>query len=153
MALMFPRVFRTGEAGERLVYEALRVELDDRWWVFHDRTIVAAGEEGRVDFVVMNRDRGLGLLAVVEGDEEIAEEPAREALRTMLRERGFEGVFGKLPPIVVLALDSARLDDAGGQVRRRLADTPSPTLADLDWVEWVADLLARPGDLDVSTET
>src|SRR4051812_39608809 len=150
MALMFPRVFRAGEAGERLVYEALRRDLDDRWWVFHDRTLVAQGEEGRVDFVLMSREHGLALLAVVEGEEEIAEEPAREALRAMLAERGFERSFGGVPPVVVLAVDPARLDGAAPALRGAFASVPAPALADPDWVEWVADLLARPDDLDVS---
>jgi hypothetical protein len=153
MALMFPRAFRDGETGERLVYEALRHELDDLWWVFHDRIIVAHGEEGRVDFILMHRERGLALLAVVEGDEEIAEEPAREALRTMLADRGFERVFGGLPPVVVLAVDPARLDDLGGRIGGAFAGTQADALADPDWPEWVADVLTREDDLATSTET
>jgi hypothetical protein len=153
MALMFPRAFRAGFEGERRVYEGLRQALDDRWWVFHDRTIVAHGEEGRIDLILMHRGYGLALLAVVDGEQEIAEEPAREAVREMLLSRGFPQLFGGVPAIVVLAVDPARLEAIGERIRAAFAAAAEAALADPDWVEWVADLLARPDDFETSTAT
>jgi hypothetical protein len=131
----------------------LKRELDDRWWVFYDRTVVAHGEEGRIDFILMHRDRGLALMAVVGEDIEIAEEPAREAVRDMLGGAGFGDLFGSLPAIAVVRADPARLEGLGRRVDAAFGAGPPAPPRDSDWVEWVADRLSRPGDLDTSAAT
>jgi hypothetical protein len=153
MALMFPRELtgpRATDDDERRVYEALKRELDDRWWVFYDRTIVAHGEAGRIDFVLVHPARGIALLAVAGEDVEIAEEPAREAMRDMLTGAGFQDLFGSVPAISVLRADPIRLDGLGSRVDDAFATSPPATPGDRDWVEWVADRLSRPDDFDMS---
>jgi hypothetical protein len=151
---MFPRAFSvdTGAAaaGERAVYEALQRRLDERWWVFHDRTIEAHGEAGRLDFVVLHPDRGIALVAVVGTGEEVAEGAARDAMAEMLASRGFAAVFGGVPAIVVASIDPARLDAVDETLDAAFDAAPSVPLSDPDWVEWVADLLARPEDLAIA---
>jgi hypothetical protein len=156
MPLMFPRELsaaRSTDDGERRVYEALKRDLDDRWWVFYDRIVVAHGEEGRIDFILMHHERGLALLAVVGEDVDIAEEPAREAVREMLRGAGFGDLFGSLPAIAVVRADPARLDGLGRRVDAAFGSGPPAPPRDRDWVEWVADRLSRPGDFDTSAAT
>jgi hypothetical protein len=154
MALMFPRAFRAGAdetaVGEQAVYAALRSGLDDQWWIFHDRLIEADGETGRIDFVALHPRRGIALLAVVAPGEEAAEEPAREAMRSMLLGQGFETLFGAPPPIVVVALNPAGLEAVAETLAAALADAATLVPADPDWVEWVADRLTDPADLEAT---
>jgi hypothetical protein len=51
--------------GEGVVYDALRAGLDDSWWVFHDRPV--RGTPRRVDFIAINRERGVVAIEVKGG--------------------------------------------------------------------------------------
>lgn len=55
-----------GAAAERLVFEALRDQLSDDYWVYHRFAYVgrADAKEGEVDFLVVHRTRGILFLEV-----------------------------------------------------------------------------------------
>jgi len=71
MALMHPRVFphdlrkKPKLEGEALVFAALASALGNDWWVFYDRPV--PGTRRRVDFVVVNPDRGVVAIEVKGG--------------------------------------------------------------------------------------
>src|SRR5262249_35505130 len=119
-------------------------------WVFHDRTLETAGEAGRVDFVVLHPDRGIALVAVLFEGEEFVEPSARDAMCAVLVQLGFIAQFGALPPVVVVPVDPQQADTAAETLAAALDTTAAPSVADPDWVEWLADRLARPGDLETT---
>lgn len=71
MAVMYPRTFphnltkRPKLRGEALVYAALQETCDDDWSVFYDYPII--GSRRRIDFVVVNRNRGVLAIEVKGG--------------------------------------------------------------------------------------
>jgi len=150
MALMFPPTFPTNDpanAADAAVFSALQNHLDAEWQVFYGCIIKANGEEGRIDFVVLHRQRGIAALAAVGPDIEVDCTAAERAITTMLREHGFLELFGNLPRIAAAAIPPDRCDEVLELIEAALPAVAGGGLIDPDWVEWTADRLRIESDL------
>lgn len=112
------------------------------WRCLTDARIRAYGEEGPVDLVALHPDRGVALIGFLAEGEEASPEEAREALRTMLRDQGFEQRFAGDLPIVALPLLRAARSQLGAAVERAFAGMPAPTVPP-GWIDWLVERL-RP---------
>jgi hypothetical protein len=124
------------------VFDRLAGDFDDDWEIFADPTIRARGEEGRVDFVLVNPRLGVALVGLFDdGEAEASSEEAAAAMREMLREAGFEDRFVGRLPIVALTLRP----DRAGELRRRVAEgfaRQAPlSIPGAAWAEFVAERL------------
>ncbi|MDB5405111.1 MAG: hypothetical protein JWL84_23 [Rhodospirillales bacterium] len=150
MAVMFPQrlpgdsIDPSGDAAA--VFSALQAELDDEWYVFHDRELTVEGEQRGFDFILLHREHGIAILAVDLPDEEIDAPVAIAVIRRFLEEQGFPALFAKPPAIVVLGVvpPFAAFEEV---LASRFAAAPRTRPSDPDWVEWLADRLTVTNDL------
>ncbi len=130
---------------ERRVHALLARRLDDSWQIAHGATIRAGGESGRVEFVLLHRQRGVALVGLIENGDEADPEAAVAAMRAMLRDLGFERRFPGHLPVVALALTPSETDRAVDLIDRAFAESAAAPagVSDPGWVDWLA---ARLGD-------
>jgi hypothetical protein len=140
-----PRLDGSAATAEAVVHERLARDFDDDWEIFADPMIRARGEEGRVEFVLVNPRLGVALVGLVEDEAEASPEEAAAAMREMLREAGFEDRFiGRLPIVALVARP-----EKAGELRRRVAEgfaRQKPlSIPGSTWAEFVIDRLRPTG--------
>lgn len=134
-----PDMLERGKA-EAARSEPLPPALLPGWRAIPHAIVRAGGEEGYIDLVAFNPQKGVALLAFLEKDEVADTEAARAAFATMLREAEFARHFPGCLPIVALAV-SAPADDLDQRLERAFAAEAAPTLAP-GWAEWLEGQLA-----------
>ncbi|MBV9521482.1 MAG: hypothetical protein JO010_01730 [Alphaproteobacteria bacterium] len=112
--------------------------LDPGWQVIRNRRIAADGEQYRVQFIIMHRDFGVGLV-VLSRQEYTAPEIAIRTTRAMLKRRGFDRQFRGFLPIVFVALDPDDTQAAPTQIAQAFTAAPPIGVTDAGWVEWTAN--------------
>jgi hypothetical protein len=137
-----PRLEGAAVTVDAAVFDRLAGDFDDDWEIFADPTIRARGEEGRVDFVLVNPRLGVALVGLFDdGEAEASSEEAAAAMREMLREAGFEDRFVGRLPIVAFTMRPER----AGELRRRIAEgfaRQKPlSIPGTAWAEFVAERL------------
>ena len=139
----------TVESGESEVIRSGREPQSDPqgfpplpgWRCVPQAVVRAYGEEGVIDLVALQPERGAALVALLQPGEEASPEEARAAFLTMLVEEGFSGRFGGELPVVALTVAHAAPDDVAAAIERAFAAMPRPRLAET-WVDWLAERLA-----------
>jgi hypothetical protein len=158
MALMFPSTFQTprdprflagpsAERAERLAFESFHRQLGNRWWVFYDRVVMAGEDEGRIDFVLINRAIGVVLAATGAPWSDPDAAVAISAIRDALRSRGFEDRFHGHLPVVAVSVSPEAPGDLEALIEAAFASSKPLTIAEGGWADDVAEMLMLPGDL------
>jgi hypothetical protein len=111
------------------------------WCCVPQAVVRAYGEEGLIDLVVLQPERGAALVALLQPGEEASPEEARAAFCAMLADEGFGARFGGELPVVALTVQRAAADEIATEVERAFAAMPRPSLAEA-WVDWLAERLA-----------
>jgi hypothetical protein len=137
---------RADDLDQGVVLEALRAHLGLPWWVFCDRILQTRLDRRAIDFVLAHPRLGVVVLTI---DEALgAANDARNILEAFLEETGFCSMVGG--PIAIRQIDITEIEsqEALGSSLQAAFETGQRTMAtDPDWVEALADLLARPDDL------
>ena len=101
-------------------------------WRCVSRAVIRAfGEEGPVDLAALRTEHGVALIAFLAPGEEASPDEARNALRAMLHDEGFEEQFAGELPIVALTVaygDRAHLAET---VERAFRGAPAPISDDI----------------------
>ena len=143
---MFPQLFPAEAGADAAVFDALRTQLDDEWYVFYGRELTVGDEQGRLDFILLHRECGVAIIAVDVPDAAIDAAPTVAIMRRYLDELGFVALFAR-PPSVVMLGAMRPLEGLRDALLDRFAAAPPSRPADPDWVEWLADRLTVAADL------
>src|SRR5260370_8665543 len=131
-----------------VVLEALRTRLESPWWVFCNRILETHLGRGTIDFVLAHPGFGILLLTLDEPTDKASSAPsARAVLGAFLEEKGFFDTVGG--PVAIRQIDITQIESEEALPSSLLAafgagDQIGAT--DPDWVEALADLLARPDE-------
>lgn len=119
-------------------------QLGPDWRCFADGIIRAYGEEGRVDLVALHPVHGVALIGFLDEGEEASPEEAHQALRTMLRDEGFEKRFSGELSVIALALPRSERPQLSATMEHAFAKLSRSTVPP-DWVDWLAERVAPAG--------
>jgi hypothetical protein len=111
------------------------------WRCVPHALVRAYGEEGTIDLVALQAERGAALVALLRPGEEASPEEARAAFLAMLADEGFATKFGGELPVVALTVTQAAADEIATAIEDAFAAMARPSL-DGAWVDWLADRLA-----------
>lgn len=119
--------------------------LDPGWRIFRDRRIAADGEQYRIQFIIMHRDYGVGLV-VLARQEYTSPEIAVRVMRTLLQRSGFDREYRGFLPIVFVALNVDEAQAAPACIAKAFAASPTIGIRDGTWVDWVSNAFEALGE-------
>jgi hypothetical protein len=119
--------------------------LDPGWRIFRDRRIAADGEQYRIQFIIMHRDYGVGLV-VLARQEYTSPEIAVRVMRTLLQRSGFDREYRGFLPIVFVALNVDEAQAAPTRIAKAFAASPAIGIRDGTWVDWVSNAFEALGE-------
>ena len=132
-----------GSTGKALLaYGMLSRRLKADWVLLRDCRIATAREQYAVQLVMIHRDFGIALIAF--RDETYTfPDIAMRLTREFLLQEGFRERFAGLPPIVFITAGEGEAREVPGYIARAFAAEAANTIADPEWADWSARVLAR----------
>jgi hypothetical protein len=140
MAVAFtgkPRRAWTSELVARL-----QTELDDTWSIYADGPCTTAMHP----IILLHPHRGIALVGPTAAPSETV-----GWLRDTIVRTGFIDAFGSVPPVVSVGLDPADRAILAHQLDAVFAHAGDITIADPDWVDWLAGLFVPMAEASAAT--